>query len=119
MLIVVLNVWGSWCPPCRKEAPALVEAAASLKSKRVAFVGINTQDPDPSQALAYERTYGVTYPSLVDDGGKLLLALQRAVPPDAIPSTLVLDPQGRVAARFSGAIPLRTLEDLVADVSAT
>lgn len=113
---VVLNVWGSWCSPCRKEAPALVQAQSQLASKRVAFVGINTEDPDVSQARAFVQKYKITYPSLVDDGGRLLLALNGAVPPNAIPTTLVLDPQGRVAARFSGEITQRTLVDLVSDV---
>lgn len=116
---VVLNVWGSWCAPCRKEAKALVGAASELASQRVAFVGINTGDTDMAQARAFEQKYGVTYPSLVDDGGRLLLALHGAAPPKAIPTTLVLDPQGRIAARFSGEITQRTLVDLVSDVSAS
>ncbi len=113
---VVLNVWGSWCPPCRKEAPALVAAASDLASQKVTFVGINTRDASVAQALAYQQKYKVTYPSLVDDGGKLLLALKGAVPPNAIPTTLILDRQGRVAARFSGEITKVTLVDLVGDV---
>jgi thiol-disulfide isomerase/thioredoxin len=114
---VVLNVWGSWCAPCRKEAPALVAADKELASKNVAFVGINTRDDSSAQAKAFEQTYGITYPSLVDDGGELLIALRGAVPPKAIPSTLILDPQGRIAARFNGAISQQTLVDLVTDAS--
>jgi thiol-disulfide isomerase/thioredoxin len=104
---VVVNVWGSWCPPCRQEAPALQAAAAQLKGT-ASFVGINTRD-SPGSAQAYERRFGVSYPSLVDKG-TLLLALRGAVSPQDIPTTLVLDRQGRVAARFSG---------LVADVTAS
>jgi thiol-disulfide isomerase/thioredoxin len=121
--VVVLNVWGSWCGPCRKEAPELASAAAQLTGPaappgpKVAFVGINTRDRQP-MAQAFEAKYKITYPSIVDEG-TLLLALRGAVPPNAIPTTLVLDPQGRIAARVSGPITQRTLADLVSDVAGT
>ena len=115
---VVLNVWGSWCPPCRKEAPDLQAASVALKAKHVEFVGINTRDPDPAQALAFEKTFGVTYPSVVDQGGELLLDLRGAVAPQAIPSTLVIDAQGRIAARISSSTTKDTVIDLVDDVLA-
>lgn len=114
---IVINVWGSWCPPCRKEAPDLQAAYQRLRDDGVDFVGINTRDR-PAQALAYERRFGVTYPSLRDDGGRLLLALRGAVPPAAIPTTLVLDHQGRIAARVSGPVDTSTLVGLVSDVLA-
>lgn len=113
---VVVNVWGSWCPPCRKEAPDLQAAAEKLHGT-AAFVGINTRDSAGS-AQAYERKFKVSYPSLVD-GGTLLLAFQGAVAPSQIPSTLILDEQGRIAARFSGPVTERTLVQAVADVSAS
>jgi thiol-disulfide isomerase/thioredoxin len=113
---VVLNVWGSWCPPCRKEAPALQAAAAQLRGK-ASFVGINTRDSEAG-AQAYERRFKVSYPSLVDKG-TLLLALRGAVSPQDIPSTLVLDRQGRVAARFSGPVTMLTVTGMVADVAAS
>jgi thiol-disulfide isomerase/thioredoxin len=115
---VVLNVWGSWCPPCRKEAPDLQAASVALKPKNVEFIGINVRDPDPAQSVAFEKTFGVTYPSVVDGGGELLLALRGAVAPQAIPSTLVLDAQGRIAARISSSTTKVTLMDLVDDVIA-
>jgi thiol-disulfide isomerase/thioredoxin len=115
---VVLNVWGSWCPPCRKEAPDLQAASTELAPRGVDFVGINYRDTDAAQAVAFQRTFGVTYPSLVDDGGKLLLALRGAVPPAAIPTTLVIDAQGRIGARISGGTTKVTLVDLVQDVLA-
>lgn len=113
---VVLNVWGSWCGPCRKEAPALEAAAQRLSSDDVAFVGINTRDEDAAQALAFQRTFDVSYPSLVDGGGALLLSLRGAVAPNAIPTTLVLDAEGRIAARITGATTETTLVDLVQSV---
>ncbi|MFI7587981.1 TlpA family protein disulfide reductase [Spongisporangium articulatum] len=114
---VVINVWGSWCSPCREEAPALQAASVELATKDVKMVGINTADHDPAKAIAFEKNFGVTYPSLVDKGD-LLLRLKGAVPPNAIPTTLVLDAQGRIAARVSGAITKTTLVDLVEDASA-
>jgi thiol-disulfide isomerase/thioredoxin len=116
--VVVLNVWGSWCAPCRKEAPDLQAASVALKAKNVHFVGINTADKDPAQALAFQQSFGVTYPSITDDGGQALLSLRGAVPPNGIPTTLVVDAQGRIAARISSATTTATLVDLVDDVIA-
>ena len=110
---VVLNIWGSWCPPCRKEAPALVAANTQLGDK-AAFVGIDTRD-DVASAQAYERAYKITYPSVVDHGD-LLLALHGAVSVQSPPVTLVLDPQGRIAGRFIGPVTTLTLVDMVNDV---
>jgi len=114
--VVVLNVWGSWCPPCRKEAPDLQAASQRLAAQGVTFLGIDTGDPDPAQALAFQKTFGVTYPSIADSGGQALLSLRGAVAPNAIPTTLVLDAQGRIAARISAATTTTTLTDLVGDV---
>lgn len=114
--VVVLNVWGSWCGPCRKEAPELERAYTQLKPRGVAFVGIDTRDEDAS-ARAFVAEFSITYPSLVDDG-TLLLSLHGAAPPSAVPTTLVLDPQGRVAARVLGATDATTVTGLVEDVLA-
>jgi thiol-disulfide isomerase/thioredoxin len=113
---VVLNVWGSWCPPCRKEAPDLQASLQVLEPRGVAFIGLNVREPDPAQALAYQRTFGITYPSLSDDSGSLQLALRGAVAANAIPSTLVLDGEGRIAARISGATTKLTLVGVVDSV---
>jgi thiol-disulfide isomerase/thioredoxin len=113
---VVVNVWGSWCSPCRKEAPDLEAAHQRLKAKDVSFLGINTREEDAAQALAFQRTFEVTYPSLADEGGTLLLSLRGAVAPNAIPTTLVLDDQGRIAARITGATTEATLVDVVESV---
>ncbi|WP_445259273.1 TlpA disulfide reductase family protein [Nocardioides aurantiacus] len=115
--VVVLNVWGSWCPPCRKEAPILREAARELAKDDVAFIGINTRDSSQDQGLAFERRYDVPYPSLFDPSGRTLLAFAGTLNPSAIPSTVVLDEQGRVAASILGEIPSRrTLVAVVEDV---
>jgi thiol-disulfide isomerase/thioredoxin len=111
---VVLNVWGSWCPPCRKEAPDLQAAAAELTGK-AAFVGIATRD-EKANALAYERRFKVTYPSLLDRGD-LLLSLRGAVSAQSPPVTLVLDAQGRIAARWVGPVTRLTLVGMVDDVA--
>jgi thiol-disulfide isomerase/thioredoxin len=116
--VVVLNVWGSWCPPCRKEAPDLQAASQKLAASQVVFLGIDNSDPDPAQALAFQKTFGITYPSLSDSGGQLLLQLQGAVPPNAVPATIVLDTQGRIAARISSATTTTTVTEVVGDVIA-
>jgi thiol-disulfide isomerase/thioredoxin len=114
--IVVVNVWASWCSPCRAEAPDLQQAYQRLHEEQVVFVGINTRDDDPAQARAFQRNFGITYPSIVDSGGTVLLALRGAASPKSVPTTLVLDTRGRVAARVNGRITETTLVDLVHDV---
>jgi thiol-disulfide isomerase/thioredoxin len=114
--VVVLNVWGSWCAPCRKEAPDLAAAAKALKPTGVEFLGVNTRDNDPGPARAFVRTFKMPYPSIYDPNGEQLLGFRATLPASAIPSTLVIDRQGRVAARVLGTISRRTLEQLASDV---
>ncbi|MDP3967336.1 MAG: TlpA disulfide reductase family protein [Nocardioides sp.] len=114
--VVVVNVWGSWCPPCRKEAPALVAAAEELAHRDVVFLGINVRDASKEKARAFERTYEVPYDSLYDPSGSLLLAFRGTIPPHAIPSTLVIDREGRIAAGKLDEITTSTLVGLVEDV---
>ncbi len=115
--VVVLNVWGSWCPPCRKEAPALADASRELAKDGVVFLGVNTKDSSPDQGLAFERRYDVPYDSFFDPSGRTLLAFTGTLYPSAIPSTVVIDKQGRVAASILGGVPSKqTLVDLVRDV---
>jgi thiol-disulfide isomerase/thioredoxin len=113
--VVVVNVWGSWCGPCVAEAPALERAWQELRSDPVRFVGVNTRD-QRAAALAHDRRFHVTYPSIGDDGGRVLLAFRGQLPPTAIPSTLVLDRRGRVAARVIGQVDTATLRGIVSDV---
>jgi thiol-disulfide isomerase/thioredoxin len=115
--VVVVNVWGSWCPPCRAEAPGLQRLWTAYKGKGVQFVGIDTRDTTAA-AQAFERRFGITYPSVSDEDGQLLLTFRKTLPPNAIPSTIVLDRQGRVAARIVGATTEEKLRRLVDDVLA-
>jgi thiol-disulfide isomerase/thioredoxin len=109
--VVVVNFWGSWCAECRDEAQALQQVYSDDKSKGVEFVGVDIRDDVPS-ARDYQRKYGVTYPSLNDPDNLLALRF-RGVPPNATPTTIVLDRSGRIAARQSGAILYLQLRDLV------
>ncbi|MEU1051286.1 TlpA disulfide reductase family protein [Streptomyces sp. NPDC005876] len=98
--VVVLNVWGSWCPPCRAEAKNFEKVYQDVKDQGVQFVGINTRDTSTGPARAFEKEYGVSYPSLYDPTGKLMLRFKKGtLNPQAIPSTLVIDREGKIAAR--------------------
>ena len=112
--VVVVNVWASWCPPCIAEAKDLEEVHQATEGEGVQFVGINT-DADLAAARVHEKRFGVTYPSIDSDGGRLLLALRGSLQPDAKPTTLVLDRDGRVAARVLGKVDASTLTGLITD----
>lgn len=115
--VVVLNVWGSWCGPCRGEAKDL-QAASVQTAESARFVGLNTRDADPAPAMAFVRAFAITYPSIYDPDGKVLVQLSGNLPLSAIPSTLIIDTRGRVAARIVGPITTITLVDLIDDVAA-
>ncbi|MGH3682532.1 MAG: TlpA family protein disulfide reductase [Natronosporangium sp.] len=115
--IVVFNVWGSWCPPCRAEAPALKQVAEETRPAGVQFVGINIRDNRQS-ARAFERRFAIPYPSIFDPDGLQLLQFRTSLPPQAIPSTVVIDRQGRVAARIVGATTYLKLRRLLDDILA-
>ncbi|WP_121253242.1 TlpA disulfide reductase family protein [Nocardioides ferulae] len=114
---VVVNVWWSLCGPCRVEMPMLVEAAAELEGE-AAFIGVNIRDASPENGLSFERSMGVDYPTIYDPSGEALLAFAGKVNPRTIPTTIVLDPEGRIAAVVNGPIPSkRTLVGLVEDAA--
>ena len=116
--VVVYNVWGSWCAPCREEAPVLHRVWNETRDRGVQFVGINVRDNDAS-ARAFERRYKITYPSITTaDSGPALLAFGRKLPPSAVPSTMIVDRSGRLAARIIGAATYSTLSSLVAETLA-
>jgi thiol-disulfide isomerase/thioredoxin len=100
--ITVINVWGSWCTACREEAPSFAEAAKKYASKDVRFLGIDTLDNDAS-AKSYDSQFGITYPSFADPDQLLVLDLKALLPTEP-PSTLIVDPNGKVAVRAIGAI---------------
>ncbi|HOQ52491.1 MAG TPA: TlpA disulfide reductase family protein [Micropruina sp.] len=115
--VLVYNVWGSWCQPCIKEAPALAKASARTAAS-AQFVGLNSRDIGKPQAQAFVREFGITYPNLYDPAGELVLQFAGKLPLSAIPSTVIVDTQGRVAARVLGEASEATLVGLIDDVAA-
>lgn len=112
--VVVINVWGSWCGPCRAEAPDLAAISQETALRGVRFLGIDVRD-EPAAALKFERTYGITYPSFDDRDGSLLARFNGIIPIGAVPSTLVVDEGGVVRARIIGRVDGPTLRSLIAD----
>jgi thiol-disulfide isomerase/thioredoxin len=100
----VVNVWGSWCGPCQKEAPLLVSAAKTL-GDQAHFLGIDSRDSGTAAGRTFEARNAVTWPSLFSPGGEAVLAFKGLVSPRGVPTTVVLDGQGRPAAVFSGVVP--------------
>ena len=106
--VAVVNVWASWCSPCRAEAPTLV--ALANKYTEVAFIGILTRD-NPVNAEAFVRKNKSPYPTLIDDS--VLIGFSKSLPANAIPTTLVLDKNGAVAGRISGVVTIASLSELI------
>jgi thiol-disulfide isomerase/thioredoxin len=114
---LVVVVWGSWCTPCRNEAPEVVAAAKELGSA-ARFVGINVRDASTTNPRAFVRSAGITYPSFFSPGGDALLAFHGKLTPRTIPSFVVLDREGRIAGSIIGQLPsTRTLVDLTQGVA--
>ncbi|NYI05781.1 TlpA family protein disulfide reductase [Allostreptomyces psammosilenae] len=111
--IVVLNVWGSWCGPCRTEAPHLQAVHEATQDRGVRFLGINTRDLDEVPARRFEETNGITYPSIYDPAGRLVLEFKGNLMPQAIPSTLIIDREGRIAVRALKALTEQELTDMI------
>ncbi|MCZ0204151.1 TlpA family protein disulfide reductase [Streptomyces achromogenes] len=117
--VVVINVWGSWCGPCRNEAKYFAKVSEDYAGKGVQFVGINTRDTSTTPAVNFEKEHGVAYPSLYDPTGKLLLRFEKGtLNPQIVPSTLVIDRHGKVAARALEALDDTGLVDMIKPVLA-
>ncbi|HWR46855.1 MAG TPA: TlpA disulfide reductase family protein [Pseudonocardiaceae bacterium] len=113
--VVVLNIWGSWCGPCRSEAADLVRVAHATASQGVQFLGIDVRDARVAGA-DFARDFGLTYPSIFDPPGRTLFALHR-IPRSVVPLTIVLDRQHRVAAVFLHAMQAQELQPVVQRVA--
>ncbi|WUS97570.1 TlpA family protein disulfide reductase [Streptomyces sp. NBC_00708] len=112
--IIVINAWGSWCAPCRLESKYFTKVAEETKDQGVQFVGINTRDNSRSNALSFEEDHGITYPSFYDRTGKLLLRFPKGTfRLQSIPSTVVIDREGKLAARFVGGIDDTQLHKMI------
>ncbi|WP_083880909.1 TlpA disulfide reductase family protein [Nocardia araoensis] len=116
--VVVLNLWGQWCGPCRAEAPALEKVYEATKDKGVAFLGINVRDPQQDKAQDFVVDNKVGYPSIYDPSMRTLLALGGNFPTSVIPTTLVLDRQHRVAAVFLRSLLAEDLQPVVESIAA-
>jgi thiol-disulfide isomerase/thioredoxin len=109
--VVVVNFWGSWCGPCTGEARSLEQAYRDYKNKGVEFLGVDIRET-PAQAESFTLSHHVTYPNLSDPSNLTALRFH-GMPPNATPTTIVLDTEGRIAARHSGAILYTALRDLI------
>jgi thiol-disulfide isomerase/thioredoxin len=113
--VVVLNFWGSWCAPCRVETPEFQEVYAEVRDEGVAFLGLNVKETDEQFALAFVADHGIEFPSLYDPRGEVALAF-RDYPANAIPSTIVLDREYRVAAVYTGEVSQENLRRVLGSV---
>ena len=114
--VVVLNIWGSWCGPCRAEAPDLQFVAEQTAAEGVSVLGLDVRD-DRAAATDFLRDRGITYDSIFDPPGRTLQAL-RGYPRNTVPSTIVLDREHRVAAVYLTAIRVPELIPLVQRLAA-
>ncbi|WP_405178435.1 TlpA family protein disulfide reductase [Nocardia sp. NBC_01377] len=116
--VVVLNLWGQWCGPCRAEAPALEQVYEATKDSGVVFLGINVRDPQRDKAQDFVTDNKIGYPSIYDPSMRTLLALGGNFPTSVIPTTLVLDRDHRVAAVFLKSLLAEDLQPVVTRVAA-
>ena len=112
---IVVNFWGSWCAPCRKEAPVLARVAGDTRFLGVRFLGIDVRD-DPAAGLAFEQQYQIPYPS-ISDPGELTAARFGTAAPAATPSTYIIDAKGRIAWAWFGATTYNQLDLAVTEAA--
>ena len=110
--VAVLNFWGSWCAPCRVETPEFQQVYVDVKDKGVSILGLNVKETSEQFALAFVDRFGIQFPSLYDPRGEVALAF-RGYPANAIPSTIVLDRRGRVAAVYTGSVTQQNLRTVI------
>ena len=115
--VVVMPVWGSWCGPCRKEAPGLALASRDLADKGVAFLGIGSRDRNKVDVRRFLERFDIPYDSIHDEDGETLLAFRGTLPPMSIPSFVFIDAEGRVAARILGEADLSTIYGVLEDLT--
>lgn len=116
--VLVVNFWYAGCAPCRAEAPDLEAVFQETATEGTNFLGVNVRDQAATVTTFNER-FGITYPSIIDQDGQAQLAFASQVPPNAVPTTLILDAQGRVAARILGQLrDPSILSTLITDISA-
>jgi len=116
--IVVLNFWGSWCPPCRDEGPTLAVLAEQYAPKGVAFIGDDVADT-PANALVFTRSVGITYPSVNDPGYLIVQDFSQVVPVNDTPTTVVIDRTGHIAGMVLGKVSYATMVTLLSDAAVT
>jgi thiol-disulfide isomerase/thioredoxin len=109
--VTVVNVWASWCSPCRAEAPLLEDFAS--KRSDIQFLGILTRD-NLTAAQSFVKRFKITYPILIDDA--ILAGFRNSLVPNAIPTTLIIDEKGRVAVRISGQVTFALLDSMISKV---
>jgi thiol-disulfide isomerase/thioredoxin len=115
--VVVMPIWGSWCGPCRKEAPGLALASRDLADKGVVVLGINSRDRNEVAVRKFVERFDLPYDSIFDEDGRTLLAFRGTLPPMSIPSFVFIDAQGRVAARILGPAELSTIYGVLEDLT--